>query len=305
MVDLNGIKKQLEEVIDSKIIDISPVEEGVMNFTYEVQSESSKYILKVNPKGRENIGVKELNSIKLCRSKGCKVPEAIYSQKVDSVNAYSYLFYNKLQGISLNAKFDSLGQSDIQKITSQIVENFSCISSIPLWSYGETSNLKEFSHKSWKDFLKSECIESITYLSDNNIFTIDQVRKLDEYFKKEISKVNLSGSSFVWTDFDPENIIIDDSNNLSGFVDFEGVLGGDPVYAIGSLIAKFGYNGFTELLIDKLNYPKDKLEFYAIMRYLRLIKYSNYSLPTGMERDDINVFLPFSYKKISNIIYGI
>jgi fructosamine-3-kinase len=302
MIELRKIKKQIEEKLSSKIQSSSKINEGVMNFVFDVEVDSSEYILKVNPLDRKDIAIKESNAIMISHSEGCRVPNVILAKKSSSNIDSSFLFYKKIQGGSLNLKFDTLCKTDVLKITTQIADDFKIMSSIKLDGFGETFDFNKFSNKTWKDFLRIESKEAIDYVSGKKLFNCEQISKLENYIDKEIENIGVIHSSFVWTDFDPSNIIIDKNNNFAGFIDFEGVIGGDPEYALGCLIAKFGFDNFTEQLIKQLNYPKDRLEFYAVIRYLRLIKYSDHPLPTGIERNDINYFLPYANKVISSIV---
>jgi thiamine kinase-like enzyme len=159
-----------------------------------------------------------------------------------------------------------------------------------------------FTNVNWKDFLIKESDMALSFLSSSNFLTRKKIERLNTYLKLQIDETHFVNSNFVWADFDPSNIIIDENNNLSGFVDFEGVIGGDPAYALGCLIAKYGYNELTSSLTEQLDFQKEKLNFYAIIRFLRLIKYSQYTLPTGRDRDNIDDFLPYASKLITILL---
>lgn len=302
MIQLDKIKNRVEKEIFTPILCLQELEEGVMNYTYELTTKYRQYILKINPIGRDNISIKESNAIKICNNYKINVPQLLICHKSDSIIENSFLLYKKLEGTSLNHIYKALNASEIEKITTQLSSHFNIISSINLPLAGDTIDFKKFTNQSWQDFLLQEIDGGIDFLIKNKISTVDKIDNLRKQLENDVNKLELKESCFVWADFDPSNIIIDTNLNFNGFIDFEGVISGDPEYALGCFIAKYGYDTFSSMLIGKLDCNIKKLDLYAIIRYLRLIKYSNDKLPTGKKRDEIKDFLPYAYNLTNHLL---
>lgn len=295
---ISWIKRNLNYNIEN----IEYIYEGVMNHTYSCQIDFVDYIIKINPRGRENIAIKEALTINLCNKNNCKVPEVIYLHKFTPETTNSFIIYKKLNGNSLSKQRKNISNVDFFYLSKEIQKNFNIISSINLNPAGDTLDFNSYSDNNWKNFLLRECEASFDFMNKNNLIKPVTINKLNKYINNEIKKIKGNYYSLVWADFDPSNIIIDNHNKLAGFVDFESVLSGDPAYAIGCYVAKYGYDEFILDFIKNLDLKFDLINFYSIIRYLRLIKYVKHSLPTGKKRENINFFLPHSYSQLLKIL---
>lgn len=302
MIHIDYIIERVKEILQVEISEVIPIYGGVMNFTFWVKTDVKDLIIKINPKGRDEIALKESKVINLCKSNGIKVPVLLHQHTAADEDDFSFILYERLRGNTLSNCYDTLSAKSKQILIGEIVENFVCMSSISLNGSGDSNDLINFSSTSWSDFLKEGVKKSLSYIESNDLLTHEQIVRLYEAISVSFSTINPENTNLVWSDFDPSNIIVSGDGRLSGFIDFEGTLSGDPDLALGYLYAKSGDSALFNCLINKFNVPRIKLELYALIRYLRLITYSKYPLPTGIMRDNINDYLPCSNKLIQNIL---
>jgi aminoglycoside phosphotransferase (APT) family kinase protein len=224
-----------------------------------------------------------------------KVPRVItYS----NIYELSYLIYEKIEGETLSVIFDKLDLTQQQNVCNDILLNFNMICNIRTSGNGQIEGYNTFEYDSWKGFLKEEIAISFKYLhSSKTDFNLNNLYKYLIYFLENRIR---EAKHLVWSDFNLNNIIISNNGELGGFIDFEGLIGGDPLLGIGYLKAQNGNSNFFKLFSQNeiIKVHKEWIDFYSIIRYLRLIVFSNENLPNGSRRDPINSFLQISHELI-------
>lgn len=265
----------------------SCIKRGVMTFKYEFTIKENKFIIRCYPKGRECLASIEYNYLRYFELNEIKAPIA-YDFSEDYP---AYLIYAKLEGEDLNDVFDKYSQEQQKKISQEIIENYKKISSLQTTGNGIIRNYNKFSEKSWTTFIYKELHNSFCFL--NTIETDFNNIVLQKYMFSFLSNNIKECKKLVWSDFSLDNIIISKNANLSGFIDFEGLIGGDPLLGIGYLQARNGNSKFYKTIyqLNNLERYKDIIDFYSILRYLRLIVYAKTNLPNGSQRTPINTFL--------------
>lgn len=279
---------------------IYEINRGVMNFKFHFSSNSRDYILRCYPKGREHLAELEFKYLSLFISKGIKAPVVKYF----SSEYPGYIIYEKIKGLCLSEVFKNLTLSSQIKLCDEIIENYIKISSIKTSGCGVMSNYDSFIYDSWKDFLLHEIDKSLLYLND--IKSEFNTAILRIYLEQFISKYLIEKKFLVWSDFHSDNIIVSNEGKLAGFIDFEGLIGGDPLLGLGYLQAKeFNSDFFKQIYLSyNISAYKKIIDFYSIVRYLRLVVYEKFNLPNGSLRTPIKNFLPYSYSLIKNICHG-
>lgn len=275
------------------------INRGVMNFKFHFSSDCRDYILRCYPKGREHLAELEFKYLNLFISKGIKAPIVrFYSSEYPG-----YIIYEKIKGVCLSDAFESLSPSSQINLCNEITENYKEISYIKTSGCGVMLNYDSFIFDNWKDFLLYEIDKSLRYL--DNIKSEFNITVLKKYLEQFISKYLVEKKFLVWSDFHPDNIIVSNEGKLAGFIDFEGLIGGDPLLGLGYLQAKEYNSVFFKLIYSSYNISscKEIIDFYSIVRYLRLVIYERLNLPNGTIRTPVKKFLPFSYSLIKNICH--
>lgn len=280
------IHKLLEQKF-GKLESFSCIKKGVMTFKYEFSIKANKYIIRCYPKGREYLASIEYKYLQYFEQNNIKAPIAYDF----SENYPAYMIYEKLEGEDLSEVFNRYSQEQQKKICQEVILNYNKISSLQTAGNGVIKYYNTFSHNSWISFIHHELENSFSFL--NTIETNFDKCTLQEYMFSFLSNKIEECKKLVWSDFSLDNIIVTKDANLSGFIDFEGLIGGDPLLGVGYLQARNGNSIFYETVyqLNKLERYKDIIDFYSILRYLRLIIYTKTNLPNGSQRTPINVFL--------------
>lgn len=260
---------------------------GVMNYNFAYTNKGTDYIIRIAPLGRikflelEYVVMKELFSL------NCKVPEAItFSNDFE----YSYMIYKSLEGTPLS--LSNIPTYLQNQLVESIVENINCIASVKK-PFPESRLLSRSIETNWLSFLKNTIIQGEYYLNANK-----QLVKFDIEiaYKFLISKLYLFESTekrLVWSDISRDNIIVK-NGILSGFVDFEGCMYGDPILPLGYLFAIEGNSKFYQDINSEFKkhcaFTEEMILFYCLFRIFRIAEYLALPLPTGITRDSVTKY---------------
>lgn len=289
---------EIEKVIFShfgeEVLNIHSIEEGVMTYKFQFQIGETEYMIRIYPNERSEIADREVRVLTLALNKACKVPKVFYSGKIENM---SYLIYQKLPGLNLSKVYASMSNNQKDHIIEQIVTNYCNLSNIVMPQFGDM--MAEKYAESWLLFVKKIIQENVKYLNGNLFF--DSLSEKQILFEMErVMKGKTFIPSLVWLDFSRENIIVD-NGQLSGFVDFESCVAGDPLMGLGYILAREGLSDFyievKKKISGKFDVDEELVIFYAFFRILRILKYSHQALPNGVSRDNLE-----DYFKGINII---
>lgn len=211
------------------------------------------------------------------------------------------LVYKKLQGKPLSEVWKDMSETQKESLCKQIVANYEAICGVDCEGVGRMKAYGVFSNEKWTDF-------EIDIEKDVRSLACDESmrEKLDDFIEDwwNLSEsINKESHQLIWSDFSQDNIIVKDDANLAGFVDFEGLMSGDHLLGVGYLLAHEGYSDFSSLIIKIGYYDEERLamDYYAQMRYLRILPYRQKPLPNGTTRDKLEDFLPYVGTQLKNM----
>lgn len=268
---------------------------GVMTDKYSFIHEGEEYIIRCYPKERSWLAEVEFHYMTLFCSKGIKCPTPV---KWNS-KGQAFLVYKKLKGTSLDDVYNSLSDEQKETLCCEIIDNYNLISSVKCVNYGSVKGIDDFSHISWREFLTESFDKALSiFEAEENESRIAIGKGLLQYSNKQ----TLDEGSLVWSDFSADNIIVTNDGHLVGFIDFEGLMSGDPLLGLGYLIAHGQNKDFTNRII-RLSGAENRqrqIDFYAVLRYCRLLPYAKFNLPNGEKRTPIAAFLPYASAKLTD-----
>lgn len=274
------------------------INKGVMTDTYKMYTELDEYVVRCYPSFRDWLAEVEYSYLLDFARKGVKAPTPVCIGR--SENKVSYLIYKWVKGETFADKLESLTSLQVRTICNEVIANYDKISSIRVCKYGEENN----KCSSWKSFLEKEIEKSkIYFIQKNNIHYAKVCNGLLNF----VENIDEPQPFLVWSDFSFDNIIISEDNHLAAFIDFEGIISGDPLLGIGYLLSHKPNHLFTNLIIEHYhcnNNPSIKkiLDFYAVFRYIRLFPYIGSKTPNNTDRDPIDSFLPY-VRTVENQFY--
>lgn len=271
------------------------IDTGVMTDKYWFESDGVKYIVRCFPPDREWLAETEFRYLQLFQQKSIKAPSPACFSVENGI-----LVYEMLEGEALGTRFADMSNLEQDTLCLEIKENYKLISAISCDGFGAMLGYKVFSNSSWKDFLDESIGRAIESYNDST--DLDSGKILNG-LRKYSDTITCYTSKLVWSDLSADNIIVGEDGHLAGFIDFEGLMGGDPMLGLGYFIAHEHDCLMIRKLCDafEVSLPSVLLDFYSIIRLLRLIPYLSNKLPNGTERDDISSYLPYSYELTQNL----
>lgn len=272
---------------------IETIKQGVMTDTYKVKIGDGFIAVRCYPKGREWLANVEYEYLIEFQKKGIKAPIPIALSNQDS--SVSYLIYKWIEGRTLREVCNNLSSEELTHICEEILLNYNLISCIPSSKYGRVIKDRQYEHPSWRHFLKYEIDASRKYFLKEHDYHHACICNGLYSFADLIPEPDCN---LVWSDLSLDNIIINDDNQLAGFIDFEGLISGDPLLGFGYLKSQEPNEQITKKLIELHTQQLDKeiekrIDFYSVFRYIRLAPYSKYDTPNGSARTSLDSFLPY------------
>lgn len=289
-------KEQISQYISSRgyvVNSIDIIDKGVMTDKYLVVSSGKRYIARCYPTGREWLAKVEFLYLNFFQPLGIKTPKPVFYHETPTI-----LFYEEIDGQSLDEVYDTLSDEEKDTLCREILENYNKICKIETSGFGRITDYNKWSHTTWTDFINETVDTGYEVLRrDNHTVACDYIQDM----RNSISGYCYFKKSLVWSDFCKENIIVTHDHHLAGFVDIEGLIAGDPALGIGYLKAH-DETDFAKRIIEIGYYDSDRTDFYSVLRYLGLLPYQEQALPNGAARTPIEKFLPYSHNIISKSV---
>lgn len=290
------LKNILEHFTSCTYKSFRKIEQGVMTEKYVITGvdqnlKENQFIIRIFPKGRENALNFEPIVIKEAFQQGVKVPELIGSSLDHNINDINYIVYKYLPGRSLNQVYDQMTEVEKNNLIEEIVNNLFILSKIKCNKYGPLEIGLNGKYESWKAFLFESLSNGKSFLKKHSQLNSNFISMFDSVFTNQTNLTD-NEKQLVWLDFHPENIIVNDSNKLEGFIDFEEVVSGDLKMSLGYLYAREGSSEFFQKIFNKYS-KKDStillkdIENYAFIRLSRIAPYLKLDLPSGKKRDSL------------------
>ena len=269
------------------------IPKGVMTDKYSFHHADKEYIIRCYPKERSWLAEVERHYMELLHDNGVKCPVPV----TYNTEGQAFLLYEKLPGSALGEVYAQLTEDQKESLCKDIVTNYNKIASVTLDSYGYVKAGNRFSHSSWNAFIKDSINGALAlFKKEGNKAKI----AIGEGLLKYSEKLSVKESHLVWSDFSADNIIVTEDGQLSGFIDFEGLMAGDPLLGLGYFIAHETKNDFASRIIrlSGVGEKQELLDFYAVIRYCRLLPYVKDDLPNGEKRMPIESFLTYAASKM-------
>lgn len=287
------ISSQLKQVGYSPQL-LTYIPRGVMTDKYSFIHNGKKYIIRCFQQHRNNQPELEYKYLSLFQSMDIKAPVPCYYSRT---HQFPFLVYERLEGETLSDCFDSFDSKTQKTLCDEIAINYLKITKITNSHFGQIVNFKEFKDTSWKAFI-CDAIETAKKMSLQN--KDKKMLNCCEKLERFTSHIEEPAPGLIWSDFSGDNIIVSKDGILSGFIDFEGLISGDPIFGIGYFVAHEKNKKLVSLLMDSFNimYDSTPVIFYSLIRLCRLLPYQNLPLLNGEKRMSLKEFLGPAYRQI-------
>lgn len=286
MYDTSQINSLIYRSLGEIPYNIIRIDKGVMTFKFEFTTNLGTYIIRFYPKSIEDLAPKEYSILTEAYQRHCKVPRVVY---ISSDAGWHFIIYEKIEGLDMSALFRQLSDHELKMICDAIVDNIKQLSSVNFGFYGALND-DQNKYVNWNAYLKQEIINGFSYLNKLSILSTNEIQLLQSYMLDYIKRIVCSQPQLIWSDFKLDNIIIN-KKHFAGFIDFEGCMGGDPILSLGYLFARSGNDRFYHLIENNFkkyfSFDFEHVVFYSIFRLLRLAKFLDKPLPTGIKREPV------------------
>lgn len=279
--------EQIRNIISSKLdLEASKIKQaggGLINDVFFIETEKGEVVLRVSPGGAPwRPGFEgEQWALKQCSKKDIPVPEILAFGTVQTKLPHpcQYLLVERIPGKPLKEQL-YLRREEIKSYYKEAGYLLSRIHTIRTESFGPLKSGGKGSFNSWKEFLLRHVNKGILdYLLEMKIISEGLKERILQVFNSEKAYLELKSPVLLHGDFSNAHIFID-KGKISGIIDLEDCVSGDPLYDLvspelyceiagtPSSIPYFleGYqNGFTNEELGR------RLTFYKLQKTLPLI----------------------------------
>ena len=267
---INAVLKQLNAEGWNDIT-LEYINKGVMTDTYKMHTKTKKYAVRCYPNPRRWLAEVEYSYLIDFAKNGIKAPLPVCTNKTES--KITYLIYEWVEGETLNDKFTTLNENELNDICIEVICNYQKINKIKVNKYGGVNKGSIYGYNSWSHFIKAEIEKSRKYFKQTkNIKFIKICNGLFDY----VDKIKEPSPCLVWSDFSFDNIIISKDNHLAAFIDFEGMMSGDPLLGIGYILSHSNpTHPFTRLILPYVNTIDNQFikECNLVKRIMQITKF--------------------------------
>lgn len=279
--------EQIKDIISSKlnlkVAKIKQAKGGLINDVFFVETEKGEAVFRISPGGAPwRPGFEgERWALKQCSKIDIPVPEILAFGVVQTKLPHpcQYLLVERIAGKPLKELLH-LKREEIKSYYKEAGYLLAKIHTIKTKGFGPLKSGGKGSFKSWEEFLLRHInTRLLNYLLENRVINEELKNRIFDVFNSEKAYLKLKSPVLLHGDFSNAHIFIDKAK-ISGIIDFEDCVSGDPLYDLASpelyceiagspsSIPYFleGYqNGFTEEELGR------KLIFYKLQKTLPLI----------------------------------
>jgi aminoglycoside phosphotransferase (APT) family kinase protein len=279
-------------------VDIKKLSSGVMTYKYVISCmNGSRWVVRFYPKGREDVVSFEPDLLRRCGIEGgMAVPEVLGDSQEDPAAPLPYVVYRMIPGVSLTERIGKMHDTTLLALAKQVVDSLCRMGEIPIEGWGELADAWHGRSPSWAAFLAQTCEEGIVS-NKKGILSNDRMDQLCSVCEGITVFAPPPNPGLALGDLSSDNIIVNDKGVLCGFVDFESTLIADPLLSLGYLCARDPQSRFYQALVAAWpggvdTSTRKRVDLYAVVRLLRILKYATQPLPTGLPRMPLDVFFP-------------
>lgn len=270
---------------------------GMMTFKcHVIMKDGREVMVRFYPTGRSDVIFQEPDLLARCRSYSLPVPTVIGDSRTTPLGSLAYIAYYRMPGETLKDALPKLERPLWSSAAKSLACHISSLSQLTFDGAGELKSGESAHTSSWTDFVERCMDAGSTAVREHKLLPPGLTKSLDRVLKQGNPATYSSTNRLIWGDINFENILISDGL-VSGLIDFEGCLSGDPRATIGYLMAVHGPEPFFNEVLRGWPYEIQSDDYqmfawYALLRAMRLARFAHLPLPTGRPRDPLIEILP-------------
>jgi aminoglycoside phosphotransferase (APT) family kinase protein len=292
-------KALAHELFGRRVLGIDYIPRGVMNHKFKVRLlDGEACVIRVYPPFRERVVQYEPDLLKRCETAGFPVPKVVLDSRSGPDVGLSYTVYRWIPGVPLDERLPLLDGKRLVALAQQVVSFLAEFARLEISGYGELVTATQARFGTWAEFLEATVAESSS-TAERTPMGMETMTGLLAFGQEAAGALRDRKSVLAWGDVSPENILLDASDRVAGLVDFEGAMAADFSLTLGYCYARYFGTPFFEALRNVWPVKEDQrvLDFYALLRALRLARFAGLQMPTGHPRQSLDQVLP-GYREV-------
>lgn len=288
----------VEEMLSTHVLAVEFLLQGMMTFKCRVRTENNDdVIVRFYPARRSSVVDHEPDLLMRCYRAGMTVPKPIGDSRSGPSAPLSYVAYRYINGETLADRLPSFDALRRQVAAEDLASHLYRLQSLTIEGAGEIVTSRAARNSSWDTFVEDAMFAGLV--------SIKNYKLLEPSLTSEIERVICAGppahasvtQRLIWGDINFGNILVNEDGRISGLIDFESCLGGDPLATLGYAAAIHGtepfFSEFRQAWPQTLSVEEENLiAWYTLLRALRLACYAHLPLPTGRPRDPLVHIVP-------------
>jgi aminoglycoside phosphotransferase (APT) family kinase protein len=288
----------IRHIVGSKPVRVERILEGVMTVKFAVQTpQDGTFIVRFYPRADARVIAYEPDLVRRLKAAGLPVAHVVGDSRSGPSSPLPYMVYEMLSGTTLRRRLSLLEASARTKVARQVADFLGTLHQLDVEGYGDLLSATAARFDSWLGFMDTSFAEGISAAQSHQSLPEALITGLKE-IRQHLELFDGGGRcGLAWGDILTDNILVHEDGSLAGIVDFEGTLVAESWLNLGYCYAAYGPSGFFRDLKDA--WPGsitpdtfDRVELYAVLRGVRIVKFAHQPLPAGHPREPLERTFP-------------
>jgi aminoglycoside phosphotransferase (APT) family kinase protein len=287
------------EAFGEDVDSVEWITQGVMTHKCVVRTRAEqKYVVRFYPSTRSGVVEYEPDVLRRATTAGVRVPEVVEDSRRGPAAELHYIVYKWIVGHPLSAQYSALTSLQRGALGREMVVQFDRLLQVEFAGYGDVIDGRRAGSATWAGFIEAAIRDGVAAVKNMALLPSSSTAALGRLAEQIPEILVAVPPRLVWADVSPGNVLVNDDGRLEGLIDFEGVLSGDGLLALGYCQSLFDRR---ELLMDLAHAwstplgPAEwrRIDLYAVVRALRNAPfYVHPLLPTGGRRSPLPMVYP-------------
>jgi aminoglycoside phosphotransferase (APT) family kinase protein len=300
-VDLSQLAEDARRIVhfvlDRRVETVDRLDRGVMTYKYiTTLGTGDSWIVRFYPPSREWVSYYEADVLRRCASIDVPVPHVIADARTGPAASLPYLVYRFIPGVPLSTRYGHLSSEDHDRIALTLADWLPRLHQLACGGFGDLIDGQTAACVTWRSFLEHSVRTGLDSVRRDARVKPGRLAAIERLSFEVTATVEEPAAGLVWSDVSLENILVDESGRIIGLIDFESMLSGDPTLSLGYCFAAYGQHEFLKSLMRAWpgagEVAPERIQQYAMLRWLRLVRFANEPLPTRAPRLPAGRVLP-------------
>ncbi|MBU9224075.1 phosphotransferase family protein [Burkholderia multivorans] len=290
--------KIVEGLLGSRVIVAELLQQGMMTFKCRVRTvRDDDVIVRFYPSSRSAVVQQEPDLLMRCRRAGFSVPQPIGDSRTGPSAPLNYVVYRYIEGATMAVRLSELDDARRNVLAQDLARHLYRLHELEFDGAGELATGWTARDASWASFVSDSMSAGLLAVRRRQLLEPTVADEIERVMRAGPPALPCVTGRLVWGDINFGNILVEDDGSIAGLIDFEGCLSGDPMATLGYAAAVHGTDPFFVRLAQAwpLTLTEEQtalVDWYALLRALRLAPYVHLPLPTGRPRDPLISIVP-------------